>query len=134
MKHPHSNSLSPVIRFVFACMMVAALALPIGCGGGGNGLTSNPGPTPTPAPGTSSMQIRFGDAPADSVIAFEVSVSALSLTPAGTFARQGTMMVIHDGRAMPDRAPVTASQSTVNSEYPIPHLASNPPVCTVPAR
>jgi len=28
----------------------------------------------------------------------------LSLTPAGTFARQGTMMVIHDGRAMPDRA------------------------------
>ncbi len=29
------------------------------------------------------MQVRFGDAPADSVIAFEVSVSALSLTPAG---------------------------------------------------
>lgn len=29
------------------------------------------------------MQVRFGDAPVDSVIAFEVSVSALSLTPAG---------------------------------------------------
>src|SRR6266550_3637840 len=28
----------------------------------------------------------------------------LSLTPAGTFARQGRMMVIHDGRAMPDPA------------------------------
>ena len=75
--------MSPVIRFFFACMLVAALTLAIGCGGGGNGLTSNPGPTPTPAPGTSSMQVRFGDAPADSVIAFEVSVSALSLTPAG---------------------------------------------------
>src|SRR5215467_5439850 len=83
MKHQHSNSLSPVIRFFFACMVIAALALTVGCGGGGNGLTSNPGATPTPAPGTSSMQFRFGDAPADSVIAFEVSVSALSLTPAG---------------------------------------------------
>src|ERR1051326_1537274 len=82
MKHQHSNSLSPVIRFVLACMVVAALALAVGCGGGGNSLT-NAGPTPTPAPGTTSKQGRFGDAPADSVIAFEVSVSALSLTPAG---------------------------------------------------
>ena len=72
-----------VIRFLLACMVIAALALATGCGGGGNGVASNPGPTPTPAPGTSAMQVRFGDAPADSVIAFEVSVSALSLTPAG---------------------------------------------------
>ncbi len=35
------------------------------------------------APGAASAQVRFGDAPADSVIAFEVSVSSLSLTPAG---------------------------------------------------
>ena len=28
----------------------------------------------------------------------------VSLTPAGTFARQGRMMVIHDGRTMPDPA------------------------------
>jgi hypothetical protein len=28
----------------------------------------------------------------------------LSLTPARTFVRQGTMMVIHDGRTMPDLA------------------------------
>ena len=71
-----------MIRFFFACMVVAALALATGCGGGGSALTSA-GPTPTPAPGTTSTQLRFGDAPADSVIAFEVSVSALSLTPAG---------------------------------------------------
>jgi hypothetical protein len=63
-------------------MVIAALALATGCGGGGSSLT-NPGPTPTPPPGTTSSQVRFGDAPADSVIAFEVSVSALSLTPAG---------------------------------------------------
>ena len=63
-------------------MIIAALALAAGCGGGGSGVNSA-GPTPTPAPGTTSTQVRFGDAPADSVIAFEVSVSALSLTPAG---------------------------------------------------
>jgi hypothetical protein len=82
MKHPTpQHSLAPVIRFLFACTAIAALALSTGCGGGGSNLT--PGPTPTPPPGTSSMQVRFGDAPADSVIAFEVSVSALSLTPVG---------------------------------------------------
>ncbi|HLY91862.1 MAG TPA: DUF5666 domain-containing protein [Candidatus Angelobacter sp.] len=82
MKHQHShNSLSLVTRLFIACMVIAALALSTGCGGGG--AASNAGPTPTPAPGTSSAQVRFGDAPADSVIAFEVSVSALSLTPAG---------------------------------------------------
>jgi hypothetical protein len=78
----HSQSLYPVIRLFFACMVIAALALATGCGGGGSAL-NNPGPTPTPPPGTTSTQVRFGDAPADSVIAFEVSVSALSLTPAG---------------------------------------------------
>jgi hypothetical protein len=61
-------------------MVVAALVLATGCGGGGSGVTN---PAPTPGPGASSAQVRFGDAPADSVIAFEVSVSALSLTPAG---------------------------------------------------
>src|SRR5215470_4537190 len=77
------HSLSPVIRLLLACMVVAALALATGCGGGGSGVTSA-GPTPTPGTtGAASTQVRFGDAPADSVIAFEVSVSALTLTPAG---------------------------------------------------
>jgi hypothetical protein len=76
------HSLAPVIRLLLAGMLIAALALASGCGGGGSGVNSA-GPTPTPPPGTVSTQVRFGDAPADSVIAFEVSVSALSLTPAG---------------------------------------------------
>jgi Domain of unknown function (DUF5666) len=76
------HSLAPVIRLLLAGMLIAALAAATGCGGGGNGIASNPGPTPTPGAGTASTQVRFGDAPADSVIAFEVSVSALSLTPA----------------------------------------------------
>src|SRR5207302_9688958 len=75
------HSLAPVIRLLLACVVVTALALATGCGGGGSSTAA--GPTPTPAPGTTSTQVRFGDAPADSVIAFEVSVSALSLTPAG---------------------------------------------------
>lgn len=82
MKHQNSHkSLSLVTRLFVACMVIVALALSTGCGGGGSGIVA--GPTPTPAPGTTSTQVRFGDAPADSVISFEVSVSALSLTPAG---------------------------------------------------
>jgi hypothetical protein len=77
------HSLNPVARLISAFMLVATIALAAGCGGGSS-LASNPSPTPTPG-GTSatSAQVRFGDAPADSVIAFEVSVSSLSLTPAG---------------------------------------------------
>jgi hypothetical protein len=78
----YKHSLSPVTRLVFAFMLVAMIALAAGCGGGGSAIT-NPGTNPTPPPGTTSTQVRFGDAPADSVIAFEVSVSALTLTPVG---------------------------------------------------
>jgi hypothetical protein len=74
------NSLTQVAKLTFTFALVALIALVAGCGGGG-GVANNPGPTPTPA-GATSTQVRFGDAPADSVIAFEVSVSSLSLTPA----------------------------------------------------
>ena len=80
----HKNSLSPVAKFASIFALAALIALASGCGGGGSSLTSNP--TPTPA-GANSAQVRFGDAPADSVISFEVSVSSLSLTPAGGGAR-----------------------------------------------
>ncbi|HEY2169002.1 MAG TPA: DUF5666 domain-containing protein [Candidatus Angelobacter sp.] len=76
------NSLSQVAKLTFTFMLVALIALAAGCGGGGSGVASNPNPTPTPV-GANSAQVRFGDAPADSVIAFEVSVLSLSLTPAG---------------------------------------------------
>jgi hypothetical protein len=78
----HKNLLNPVAKLTSIFMLAMLIALASGCGGGGSALTSNPSPTPTPA-GSNSAQVRFGDAPADSVIAFEVSVSALSLTPAG---------------------------------------------------
>jgi hypothetical protein len=81
MKNTFKHSLPRVTRLFVACMLLAAVALVVGCGGGGSALT-NPGTT-TPPPGTQAAQVRFGDAPADSVIAFEVSVSSLSLTPAG---------------------------------------------------
>src|SRR5437588_429511 len=75
------TSLNPVAKLASTLMLGAIIALAAGCGGGGTSLTSNP--TPTPAAGANSAQVRFGDAPADSVISFEVSVSSLSLTPAG---------------------------------------------------
>ncbi|HEX3156368.1 MAG TPA: DUF5666 domain-containing protein [Candidatus Angelobacter sp.] len=75
------NLLNPVAKFAFIFALAALMALASGCGGGGSGVASNP--TPTPAAGANSAQVRFGDAPADSVISFEVSVSSLSLTPAG---------------------------------------------------
>ena len=74
-------SLSPVAKLTFTFMLVVLIALAAGCGGGGSSVASSPSPTPSPA-GTTATQVRFGDAPADSVIAFEVSVSSLSLTPA----------------------------------------------------
>ena len=76
------NSLSQVAKLTFTFALVALIALAAGCGGGGGAVANNPGPTPTPPAGTTSTQVRFGDAPADSVISFEVSVSSLSLTPA----------------------------------------------------
>lgn len=74
------RSLRPVTRLVSIFTLALFVAMAVGCGGGGSAI--NPGPTPTPA-GAAATQVRFGDAPADSVIAFEVSVSSLSLTPAG---------------------------------------------------
>jgi hypothetical protein len=63
-----------------ALTLMAGLFLAIGCGGGGNGLSASPTPTPGTAT-ANNTQVRIGDAPADSVIAFEVSLGSLSLTP-----------------------------------------------------
>ena len=81
MQNTFKHSLAQATKLFVACTLLMTFALLTGCGGGGNALT-NPG-TGAPPPGTQATQIRFGDAPADSVIAFEVSVSALTLTPAG---------------------------------------------------
>jgi hypothetical protein len=73
----------PAGKAMIAVMVVAALVFAAGCGGGASSASS---PNPTPTPGTAAAnnaQVRFGDAPADSVISFEVTVSALTLTPSG---------------------------------------------------
>jgi hypothetical protein len=75
----HKPSLGLVTKLAFGLILTAAFLLSTGCGGGGSSATSS---NPTTPAGTSSTQVRFGDAPADSVISFEVSVSSLSLTPA----------------------------------------------------
>ncbi|MGB8132237.1 MAG: DUF5666 domain-containing protein [Candidatus Angelobacter sp.] len=75
------NLLNPVAKFASVFALAALIALASSCGGGGSSIGANP--TPTPAAGANSAQVRFGDAPADSVISFEVSVSSLSLIPAG---------------------------------------------------
>lgn len=70
-----------VTKTALAFILAVGILFAAGCGGGGSSV--NPGPTPTPGSGAANTQVRFGDAPADSVISFEVSVSALSLTPSG---------------------------------------------------
>ena len=77
------------IRTMLALFVAGVFILAVGCGGGGSAATNpgtNPGPTPSPTPApanTGSTQVRFGDAPVDSITSFEVSVSALTLTPSG---------------------------------------------------
>ena len=78
----NKNLLNPVAKLtsIFMLAMLIALAVRLRRW---RIRRSRRNPTPTPGAGANSAQVRFGDAPADSVIAFEVSVSALSLTPAG---------------------------------------------------
>lgn len=56
---------------------VAMVLFALGCGGGGSSMN------PPPPPGSSTAQIKIGDAPADRVISFEVTVGPISLTPSG---------------------------------------------------
>ena len=71
------------IRAAFALIVGTGLLVAVGCGGAGSNLSAGPTPTPGSGAGAANTQVRFGDAPADSVISFEVSVSSLSLTPSG---------------------------------------------------
>src|SRR5438105_3052769 len=70
-------------RHGLAVLVLAGITLvTVGCGGGNSapapgGGNPNPGPTPSTA-----VQVKMGDAPADRVISFEVSVGPITLTPA----------------------------------------------------
>jgi len=70
------------------CRQRAVLALAIGftlaaigCGGGSSS-SSNPGQTTPPPPTQSTAtQVKIGDAPADRVTSFEVTVGPITMTP-----------------------------------------------------
>ena len=67
-----------VLIFVF--LFLTELAL-IGCGGGGGSSTSSTPPAQTPpSPSTSPVQVSIGDAPADWIMAFGMSVNSITMT------------------------------------------------------
>jgi len=71
----------PVVpRFSQLASVILAISLTllaVSCGGASNG-TPGPGPGPTPKTAT---QVKVGDAPADRVVTFEVTVGPISVTP-----------------------------------------------------
>lgn len=56
-------------------IVIAMLGVALGCGGGSS--------TPTNMTASSAVQVKIGDAPDDSVLAFEITVNSLTLTPQG---------------------------------------------------
>lgn len=65
------SSMQATTRILLVCIVLLVLGFAIGCGGHSN---AAPGPpTPSPTPGVTSAQVRIGDAPANSVIGFEVT-------------------------------------------------------------
>ena len=71
------------IRMLTASVTLGALMLLAACGGSSSS-SPTPTPIPTPTPSTVVTQIRIGDAPADRVIAFELTIaSPVVLTPGG---------------------------------------------------
>ncbi|HSE48747.1 MAG TPA: DUF5666 domain-containing protein [Terriglobales bacterium] len=56
--------------------LVLATIVAVGCGGGGNTAAVN---NPPPATQSAMAQIKFGDAPADSIVAFELTVNSVVL-------------------------------------------------------
>lgn len=73
-----------ILLLAIALLIIFTGILVIGCGGG----SSSPPPPPPPPPGTSSTQIRVGDASTDRVVAFQVTIGNIILTPAGSGASQ----------------------------------------------
>ena len=71
----------PALRIVSASLAIALSSLLVACGGG-NGMNGmNPGSNPSPTPAsTTSLQVNMGDAPADWILAFSMSISSMSLS------------------------------------------------------
>ena len=64
--------------------LAGSTMIAIGCGGGASTPPPSAGggnPNPVPTPTSAATQIKIGDAPADRVISFEVTVGPITLTP-----------------------------------------------------
>lgn len=71
----HSRRYRKTIESITLLILIGLLASALGCGGG----ASNAGGGVVP--GSTATQVRMGDAPADRVIMFEVTLGPISLTP-----------------------------------------------------
>jgi Domain of unknown function (DUF5666) len=77
----HESQWQFSLRMLAVSVMIGALMLLAACGGNSSS-SPTPTPTPRPTPSTVVTQIRIGDAPADRVIAFELTIaSPVVLTP-----------------------------------------------------
>ena len=70
------------VRFSSLALLSSLLIslLVAGCSGGSSSDVVTP---PPPQLGTSSVRVNFGDAPADSIVAFEITITSVTLTPSG---------------------------------------------------
>jgi uncharacterized protein DUF5666/uncharacterized protein DUF4382 len=73
----HSRGYCTTIASIALLILTGVLMSALGCGGG----AGNAGGGPGGGPGNTAVQVRMGDAPADRVILFEVTVGPISLTP-----------------------------------------------------
>jgi len=71
-------------RYLLTLTAITSLLLMMACGGSSSSPV-NPGQG-NPPPRTSSAQIKIGDAPADRVLSFEVTVGPITMTPASRSA------------------------------------------------
>lgn len=65
----------PASNRILLSLVVTSIFFLVGCGGG-NSATLVPPPTPTPATPTGLVQLRVGDAPADQLINFEITIAS----------------------------------------------------------
>lgn len=61
-----------------ALLLIGGFAL-MGCGGGSSSPASSGTPAPSPTPGATPIQVSLGDAPADWIMAFGMTVNSISL-------------------------------------------------------
>jgi hypothetical protein len=78
MLYERRRSMRQVVRTAISLLATGSTVAAIGCGGS---MSGNMNPTTAATPQTSA-QVKIGDAPANRVISFEVTIGSMSLTPA----------------------------------------------------